>query len=103
MNHNYLLDFLLFGPITENLLIVENQILSLKIFIFAARGRPHHPHPLPSNTTVLRYDALSFYKLLLHHRNLEAHRNLRRQNCGPEPHQKLDFRTNRLIQLDDVN
>jgi len=53
INHNYLLDFLLFGPITENLLIVENHILSLKIFIFAARGLPHHPSPPAQQHTVL--------------------------------------------------
>jgi hypothetical protein len=103
MNHNYLLHFLLFGPITENLLIAENQILSFKIFIFAARGGRTTPQPLPSNTTVLRYDDLSFYKYLLHRRNLQARRNLPRQNCSPEPHQELDFSTNRLIQLDDGN
>jgi hypothetical protein len=41
-----LLHFLSFGPITENLLIVGNQILSFKIFNFAARGgRTTSPPP----------------------------------------------------------
>jgi len=39
------LDFLLFGPITENLLILGNQILSFKIFNFAARGGRTTPCP----------------------------------------------------------
>jgi hypothetical protein len=97
------LGLLLFGSITENLLIVEIQTHAFQIFIFAARaGCTPPPQPLkPSNAIVLRYDALSFYKQLLHRRNLEVRRNLPSQNYGPEPHQELDFKTNRLIQLDN--